>query len=1119
MSMRNVAAMSGVLAAIIALPSAARGVERPFMLWTRADLATLKRRVETEDWARRAYEALPPPGSKDAGGFPNLIHWAVTGDKQAAEAETRALLSGRGGRHGEFLNPFRFDLLHSRLSDAERAKVLRTFRDRARRVIDFQEPWAWNRYSWLPNLAYPWILTGHLMAAATGDEALMRAVFASPRGLKWYFDDYLSDMGFYNEEFGKMFATPHLMMLWCTACEHQGLDEIGFDYRGARGATMRGHMETLLRLGMPAVDLGTGRPHVPRLTMGDAKGSRGLPGYGFQHALVPGRLVDDTPHRPDGFRGSMPQDFWFEMAHARWPEMGFGWLLAGLRGLDEEKYVPSLLFGLEPIGPADAAPPPAPSGVYPGRGLVVLWAEEGPAYWTGPGPAVGLRLATPYAHHIQDCFALTGFYAFNRPIFVNHQHSSNYSGVDPGYSNSSRSHSIVRVDFAEPKTIGEVPTRHDFSPAAKFVAARAYGVYDEVDQTRALVLTGEYLLDVSRLASPYPRHYQWIIQTFGHACPDRPAAWTDSQDLVGSLFDLARERSLETDETWAVEAVQTSLGAHPEFSGLGPAWFERRVGVRTTVLGAPGTTAYHAWAPVVLESAGEWRGRDRFAYGEDEPAAVTIAAVRKTPATTFVAVHEPFETARRIRAIERVAETPDGDAFVLRITADAWTDYVCLALGEKAGEPVTLEGEGGRFTFTGYAYLRLSGGTRTTAGSFDALEAPAAKPEPARGPIQAWWHPATPLCLPTGDLGARTLTLRNAGQAPLSCTVRLVGRGGLVPMPDEIALEALAPGAERTVEVPVCAQPARENALLRVDLEVEGAEDVQVQRAPLRVANGVAQELTKHWPADFARTIYAPRYVAKYHYMESGAAGLLLDPDGLRRSDASANTYPMLVRHGTDSRGRQGWQARRFGKFAYFIPVLVPGEGGGPALIYEGGRHAHGTQSGIEHWFTEDWIVCRFRDARDGERIAFDWDPDARKMDLARAIRGRRESRMKAKAPGTILVASRDGKMHPVEGEPGDWPRRVKLPKGLGDLAAVFIRPHGYRYGGLRLYPPEARLEGRYVTMPGGAPMGFTFCLEAEAADLAGRWLAETPTGEARPIERGTYNGAFMPHLEPPPDD
>ena len=43
-----------------------------------------------------------------------------------------------------------------------------------------------------------------------------------------------------------------------------------------------------------------------------------------------------------------------------------------------------------------------------------------------------------------------------------------------------------------------VPTgiRHEFSPEVKFLATSASGVYEGVDQTRALLLTHEYLLDI-----------------------------------------------------------------------------------------------------------------------------------------------------------------------------------------------------------------------------------------------------------------------------------------------------------------------------------------------------------------------------------------------------------------------------------------------------------------------------------------------------------------------------------------------------------------------------------------------------------------------------------------------
>ncbi len=913
---------------------------------------------------------------------------------------------------------------------------------------------------------------------------------------------------------------------------------------------------------MPAVDLGTTRPHIPRLTMGDAKGARGMPAYGFQHHLAPGWLVDRPAGRVSEYHGGhLPQWVWFEIAHKKWPDAGFGYILAARRAPDERRYHPTLYFGLDPVDPERVAAPPGVSGVYPERGLVVLRAEEGPDYWTSAAPAVGMRLATPYAHHIQDCFCLTGFYAHNRPIFVNRQMSTNYSGVDPSYSNSLRSHSGVMVDFADPKTVGVVPTRHHFGAGAKFASGRGSGIFDGVDQTRALVLTRDYLLDASHLVSDRPRHYEWFVQAMGHACPGEPDAWTPSQDLAGSLFDVRRERSLETDETWSVTSVQTSGGAHRAYSGFGPRWFERRVGVRTEMLGEPGTTAYHAWAPVVADASGRWWSRDRFAYGEDEPAAVLVAAIRKAPATMFVALHEPFDGKRRLRGMREVARTDDAVAVCIEAAGGAWRDYVLLRFGDKQDEPVTLGPPTERFTFTGYAWCRVgqngvqaegdlgvcqvflgdAPGNLTLDGAAKAAAVregylvypegadwpapdgaarkadPAAHPsEPEPGPIAVWWSRPVALGVPAGGTGTATLHLRNEGLVPVSGRLRLEGSDGLRVRPRDVAVDAFPPGGERAIEVTVDAAGAPFSELLRVTVSA-GDTGAPVQREALRVANGVCVEHTQLHLGDPCKTIYAPTYVARYYYMDSSAAALLLDGDGFRRSDASSNTLPTLLRYGTDSRGREGWQEHRARKFPYFVPVVVPGEEGAPPLVYEAGRHAHGTTGGLEHWFAEDWIVCRFRDAEDGERIAFDWHPPSRKNALPDAIAGRREDLMRETAPGAVLVATPDGKVIDATEIDSRGRLEMRLPKGVGpEVAAVFRRPHGYRLGEATLYPAGARVEKRLVTHPGPAPVGFTFCTAERFPALVTRWLADVPTGEARPIERGTYNGAFMPHLEAP---
>jgi hypothetical protein len=247
--------------------------------------------------------------------------------------------------------------------------------------------------------------------------------------------------------------------------------------------------------------------------------------------------------------------------------------------------------------------------------------------------------------------------------------------------------------------------------------------------------------------------------------------------------------------------------------------------------------------------------------------------------------------------------------------------------------------------------------------------------------------------------------------------------------------------------------------------------------------------------------------------MESGATSLLLDPLGYRRSDSSGASYPQLVRYGTDDRGREGWHAENIRKFPYFVPVVIPGEGDKPAYVYEAGWHAHGSRSAVEHRFTEDWIVVRFREAKPGERIAFSWLPESRKNNLKSTILGRDAELAAEKAPGKVLVATPDDKLHDA-GDPDNWPKRADLPHEVEEITGVFHRPHGYEYGSAMFYPPGSKREGNYVTQPGDAPMAFTFCREDEFPELVNRWKKTPVPEEATDQERSVYGAAFMPHLE-----
>ncbi|MBE3068707.1 MAG: hypothetical protein IMZ66_00565, partial [Planctomycetes bacterium] len=706
-----------------------------------------------------------------------LFRYAVMGEKDLADGERKDLMRmvvsqvPRGA--AQWLNVVRYDVLYDVLSARERRACEDAFRAYidhhvVRRLIFdptvFNDSRQYSRYdareytrtNWLPNIIWPWKVSANLMAVVLKDEALIRKTWAAYGSWQWYFDAYLCDTGFYAEEFSKMGSTPGAMLVYGTGLERLGLGDLGFGYRGKGGATLDGHIESLLHLGYPRVDVGSDRPHYPMVTIGDLRqggsSQRGtFGGDAFQHSLVRGYLADGAGGNElwqvhgawggtvrgqnaqwDGYSGFTPKmqmPLWFEMAHRRRPHAGFDYFLAQMRGPGEAVYTPSLYFGLDPVDPKQVKPPPAPSAVWPERGLAMLRAEEGPVYWESPAPAVCMRLATDYAHNVNDAFVLAGFYAFNRPIYLNRQTCRSYA---QGYSRSVLSHAGVMVDLTEPQFTDRTTVRSGFDAAAKFVAARSSAVYPGVDLTRALVLTREYLLDVVRLAGDRPHACHWLVHTLGQVVPGDPQPWAESRELTDVLYgavgdrgpaEVRGERRLDAaDRPWSVTTLQACALDDPARTRVGRAWYDRLVGVRVSMLGAPGTVAYVHRTPE-QESRRPNRNEPPIPPEPNEFGGVTIVAARHVAATAFVALHEPFERgAVRVAEFRRIAETPDAVAVaVVGKAASGIDDRVMIRFGDAAAEPVTLEGGGERFTFADRAYVRIAKDRVEVSGDLRAM--------------------------------------------------------------------------------------------------------------------------------------------------------------------------------------------------------------------------------------------------------------------------------------------------------------------------------------------------------------------------------------------------------------
>ncbi|MFW6061475.1 MAG: hypothetical protein ACOC93_01580, partial [Planctomycetota bacterium] len=372
MKRMQIALLSLVLAAAVtASADDVQRAEHPFILWNAEDIAAIQQRIETEPWAKQALQEL------QAGREPyqpdpirNLFRYAILDDQQAGEKEKAELM--RMARSpvpqgmAQWVNVVRYDLLYDLLTEAERKTVEDTFRTyielaiHKRDILDpniFNDSNNFSRYdarvysksNWLPNIIWPRKVSANLMAAALQDEQLIRETWKAYGSWKWYFDEYLSDVGFYQEEFSKQGSTPGAMLLYCRALQRLGLNELGYGYTGPSGQTMRGHIAGLVHLGYPQVTLHSGRPHYPMVTMGDLRqgGSsikKNLPTKAFQHSIVMGYLPDgrggnnwwlahgawggvirgDHPQW-DGYSGFTPKmqlPFWFEIGAKQWPDAG-----------------------------------------------------------------------------------------------------------------------------------------------------------------------------------------------------------------------------------------------------------------------------------------------------------------------------------------------------------------------------------------------------------------------------------------------------------------------------------------------------------------------------------------------------------------------------------------------------------------------------------------------------------------------------------------------------------------------------------------------------------------------------------------------------------------------------
>ena len=81
-----------VIVGTMLLSSAGWAMERPFILWNKKDIASIRKKIETEAWAKAACEKLLNNPERHERSFSNLFGHAVMGDKEAAEKDKKELM-------------------------------------------------------------------------------------------------------------------------------------------------------------------------------------------------------------------------------------------------------------------------------------------------------------------------------------------------------------------------------------------------------------------------------------------------------------------------------------------------------------------------------------------------------------------------------------------------------------------------------------------------------------------------------------------------------------------------------------------------------------------------------------------------------------------------------------------------------------------------------------------------------------------------------------------------------------------------------------------------------------------------------------------------------------------
>jgi hypothetical protein len=709
--------------------------QHPNLFVNASELDQLRMKLKTEPWRARLLEQVKKDAD-DGNPVAAAVVYAMTGDRvYGAKVRAHLLQQAKDfvpGRPGaqypwgpEAGSAIAFDLAAPLLSTSEQQAVAGFLRQLALDAIKYH-----TGQPLTPNMSFVCHWRIGLIGYAIADPQIIEWAVNEPGppwggkrpgrwgGFKQRIEHALTDGAFWDEAtiYGN-FSILGMMYLAEAARHYDGTDL--YNYTSPNGGSLRKAVAGLVSLAYPIERTGVGRGSVRMVTWGDGSTS------------PPNRVNNESGdayfvNKPNIFPERQNLYPIIEIAYHAWKNPQYAYLLALNPRRDERlgwfEYLPvSLLLG-ETL-PLETPPMAMSSIVYPQTGIALLRSDESPGYWTSAGLVAVQQMGRNYGHDHRDKFELM-LWGRGRLLYPD-WNAQQYEPMEYGWTRNAWAHSTLVIDESNPQG-GSSAERHDFSADAKFLATASREIYPDVAQTRALLLTSDYLLDLFWADSPRERTYDWFVHSLGRLSLPAAHGFQPSQDLLRPYHWVDRERKWVTDRTWSADFVQQTGGVLRGMGQYSDEWFSAKVGVRMTMLGEPGTAAYVGEGPFdPVPNLCE--------HGNPEGTVPLAVARRKARTTCFAALHEPFDK-RPTLVIRRVGQQPA--AIGVCVAGAGFTDYACVSFAaEQAGRTVTLADAADAyqsFSFGDYGYLRVKQGKVIARGTWRSFRVAAPKAAPSR---------------------------------------------------------------------------------------------------------------------------------------------------------------------------------------------------------------------------------------------------------------------------------------------------------------------------------------------------------------------------------------------------